>query len=33
MGLTVGSGTDKVADATSRFFMSGRSDFTITFER
>lgn len=33
MGLTVGSGTDKVADATSRFFMSGRSDFTITFEQ
>ena len=31
MGLTAGSGTDKVADATARFFLSGRSDFTITF--
>jgi hypothetical protein len=33
MGLTVGSGTDKAAGATARFFMSGRSDYTITFTR
>lgn len=33
MGLGVGSGTDKTADATARFFMSGRSDLTITFTR
>jgi hypothetical protein len=33
MGLTVGAGTDKVADATARLFISGRSDFAITFER
>ncbi len=33
IGLTPGSGSDKVAGATARFFMSGRSDFTITFAR
>jgi hypothetical protein len=33
MGLDVGSGTDKIAGATARFFMSGRSDYTITFTR
>ena len=33
MGLDIGSGTDKVAGATARFFMSGRSDYTITFTR
>jgi hypothetical protein len=31
MGLAPGSGTDKAAGATARFFMSGRSDYTITF--
>jgi hypothetical protein len=33
IGLDVGSGTDKIAGATARFFMSGRSDYTITFTR
>jgi hypothetical protein len=33
MGLDVGSGTDKAAGAAARFFMSGRSDYTITFTR
>lgn len=33
MGLTIGSGTDKAAGATARSFMTGRSDFTITFTR
>ena len=33
MGLDAGSGTDKIAGATARFFMSGRSDYTITFTR
>lgn len=33
IGLDVGSGTDKSAGATARFFMSGRSDHTITFTR
>ena len=32
MGLSAGSGTDKLADGVARFFMSGRSDFTIRFE-
>ena len=33
VGSTIGTGTDKLAGATARFFMSGRSDFTITFAR
>lgn len=33
IGLEPGSGTDKSAGATARFFMSGRSDFLITFSR
>ena len=33
IGLEAGQGSDKVAGATARFFMSGRSDYTITFTR
>ncbi|MEW6322829.1 MAG: hypothetical protein AB1635_17295 [Acidobacteriota bacterium] len=33
MGLTPGEGTDKVAGATARFFMSGRSEHLIRFGR
>ena len=32
-GLALGSGTDKVAGATARLFLSGRSDWTINFSR
>jgi hypothetical protein len=31
LGLTDGQGTDTLAGATARFFMSGRSDYLITF--
>lgn len=33
MGLTPGSGTDKIAGATARLFLSGRSDWLINFSR
>jgi hypothetical protein len=33
MGLTPGSGTDKVAGATARLFLGGRSDWVINFTR
>ncbi|MEO8681755.1 MAG: hypothetical protein ABI665_22100 [Vicinamibacterales bacterium] len=33
MGLTPGSGTDKVAGATARLFLGGRSDWIISFSR
>ena len=33
IGLDAGSGTDKAAGATARFFMSGRSDYLIAFTR
>jgi len=33
VGSTVGTGTDKIAGASARFFMSGRSDWTINFFR
>ena len=33
IGLTPGSGTDKVAGGTARFFMSGQSDYLISFTR
>jgi hypothetical protein len=33
IGLGAGSGTDKSADATARLFISGRSDYTISFSR
>ena len=33
MGLTPGSGTDKVAGATARLFLAGRSDWLINFFR
>ncbi len=33
IGLDVGNGTDAYAGATARFFMSGRSDYTIRFGR
>jgi hypothetical protein len=33
IGLGAGTGTDKSADATARLFMSGRSDYIISFSR
>ena len=33
IGLGPGTGTDKFSDATARLFISGRSDYTITFSR
>ena len=33
IGLTTGSGTDKIAGATARLFLSGRSDWVINFSR
>ena len=33
MGLTPGSGTDKIAGATARLFLGGRSDWVINFFR
>jgi hypothetical protein len=33
IGLTAGTGTDKFADSTARLFISGRSDWTISFTR
>jgi hypothetical protein len=33
IGLGEGQGTDTYAGAVARFFMGGRSDFTITFGR
>ena len=33
IGLTAGQGTDTVAGPVARFFMGGRSDYTITFGR
>jgi hypothetical protein len=33
IGSAAGSGTDKLAGATARFFMSGRSDWVINFTR
>ena len=33
IGLTTGSGTDKVAGATARLFLGGRSDWVINFSR
>jgi hypothetical protein len=33
VGSAVGAGTDKLAGATARFFMSGRSDWVITFSK
>lgn len=33
VGSSLGTGTDKVAGATSRFFMSGRSEWMINFSR
>jgi hypothetical protein len=33
VGLSPGTGTDKLAGATARFFMSGRSDWMINFSR
>ncbi|MGE0866803.1 MAG: hypothetical protein AB7P34_23100 [Vicinamibacterales bacterium] len=33
VGSTLGTGTDKLADARARFFMSGRSDWMINFFR
>jgi hypothetical protein len=33
VGSTLGTGTDKLAGATARFFMSGRSDWMINFTR
>ena len=33
VGSTLGTGTDKIAGASARFFMSGRSDWMINFFR
>jgi hypothetical protein len=33
LGLEAGEGTDKIAGATARFFLSGQSDYLITFAR
>jgi hypothetical protein len=33
MGTEIGSGTDRIAGKRARFFMTGRSDRTIEFER
>ena len=33
VGSSLGTGTDKVAGASARFFMSGRSDWMINFQR
>jgi hypothetical protein len=33
IGLTAGQGTDTVAGPVARFFLGGRSDYTIRFGR
>ena len=33
VGSSIGTGTDKLAGATARFFMSGKSDWMINFQK